>query len=83
MKNIIGMDPPGIKGRLNAGKNYGNKDSSLPVKDKYGERITYEEFDVLPMESGVKNRGKLRFVRGSDNSVYYSPDHYNSFERIK
>ena len=65
-----------------AGSKYLNRDRKLPYIDNSGNPITYKEFDVnnrLPNQS----RDGERFVVGSDGSIYYTNDHYNTFIRIK
>ncbi|MEV4316132.1 ribonuclease domain-containing protein [Actinocrispum sp. NPDC049592] len=51
-------------------------------KYNHGTRsaITYREYDVHPYTGA--DRGPERVVEGSDGSVYYTKDHYNSFKRI-
>jgi len=74
--NVSGQSP-GTK----AGAIYQNDNGILPTTDAHGNPIAYKEFDVndkLPNTS----RDAERFVVGSDGSVYYSNDHYNTFVKI-
>jgi len=63
-----------------AGKDWGNRDGDLPSESINGDKITYNEYDVN--DCGGGNRDAERFVRGSDESVYYTNDHYHSFIKI-
>jgi dienelactone hydrolase len=64
------------------GRNFGNFERLLPISDSNGKRIKYREWDVNPLKMGV-NRGVERLVTGSDNSAYYTDDHYKSFKKIR
>ena len=75
--------PPNIKGELNAGQVYRNKDGILPIYDKQGNIIKYKEYDINPKKPDASGRDAERFVRGTDESVYYTSDHYKTFIRIK
>ena len=66
----------------NAGRVWDNEFNDLPPLDRSGQRITYREFDVNNRVPGA-GRGTERFLGGSDGSVYYTPDHYSTFIRIK
>jgi guanyl-specific ribonuclease Sa len=54
----------------------------LPQKDKEGNTISYQEWDVNPKVEGV-NRGAERLVTGSDGSAYYTSDHYRTFTKVR
>ncbi len=54
----------------------------LPQKDKVGNIISYQEWDVNPKVEGV-NRGAERLVTGSDGSAYYTSDHYRTFTKVR
>ena len=75
--------PPNIKGELNAGQVHRNKDGILPIYDKQGNIIKYKEYDINPKKPDTSGRDAERFVRGTDESVYYTSDHYKTFIRIK
>ena len=75
--------PPNIKGELNAGQVHRNKDGILPIYDKQGNIIKYKEYDINPKKPDASGRDAERFVRGTDESVYYTSDHYKTFIRIK
>ncbi len=64
------------------GRQFMNYEKLLPDEDKNGNKITYQEWDVNPKIAG-KNRGKERLVTGSDGRVYFTNDHYASFNEIK
>ena len=68
-----GRAPQGYKGGkefLNDGRNGGQ---ILPEAG-----MPYHEYDIYPHVKGVP-RGLERIVIGSDNSAYYTNDHYKSF----
>ena len=44
--------------------------------------VSYKEYDIHPYVQG-QNRGAERLVMGSDNSVWYTSDHYTTFTQIK
>jgi RHS repeat-associated protein len=75
--NVPGQTP-GTK----AGSTFQNRDGKLPTTDSTGKSITYKEHDV---NNKVANQGRdsERFVSGSDGSVYYTNDHYNTFTKVK
>lgn len=64
-----------------AGGRWNNRPQQLPQTDKNGRSISYREFDVNNREYG-NLRSSERFVRGSDGSTYYTPDHYDTFYKI-
>jgi ribonuclease T1 len=70
--------PPGVVG----GRTFQNREKLLRAKDDQGQTIKYREWDVNKKESG-KNRGTQRLITGSDQSAYYTKDHYKSFQRIE
>ena len=57
-------------------------EQQLPQKDKKGNAISYQEWDVNPKVHGV-NRGAERLVTGSDGSAYFTSDHYRTFTKIR
>ena len=64
------------------GRSFHNEEKRLPQKDKEGNAISYQEWDVNPKVQGV-NRGAERLVTGSDGSAYYTNDHYRTFTTIR
>jgi guanyl-specific ribonuclease Sa len=56
--------------------------SLLPRRSPSGAAVQYHEYDVNPRRSGV-NRGPQRLVVGDDGSAYYTPDHYETWVRIR
>jgi guanyl-specific ribonuclease Sa len=70
--------PDGYEG----GRRFHNEEKRLPQKDKDGNAISYQEWDVNPKVQGV-NRGAERLVTGSDGSAYYTSDHYRTFTKIR
>jgi guanyl-specific ribonuclease Sa len=70
--------PPGYEG----GRTFHNEEKRLPQKDRKGNAISYQEWDVNPKVQGV-NRGAERLVTGSDGSAYYTNDHYRTFTKIR
>ena len=59
-----------------------NRDGDLPEEDGDGNKIEYREHDVNNKKDG-HGRDAERFVSGSDGSVYYTDDHYESFIQLK
>ena len=58
------------------GDKFGNKEKLLPVKEG---RIYYEcDIDTLHK----KKRGSKRIIYSNDGLIYYSADHYDSFEKL-
>jgi ribonuclease T1 len=70
--------PPGYEG----GRTFYNNENLLPRRHANGRSIHYREWDVNPKRPGV-NRGPQRLVTGSDGSAYYTPDHYQTFIKIR
>jgi ribonuclease T1 len=56
---------------------FGNFEKLLPLK----ERGYYREYTVRT--PGAKGRGARRIVAGRGGELYYTDDHYRSFNRIK
>ncbi len=65
-----------------AGGEWSNRDGKLPKTDADGNPVVYKEYDINSKES-EKCRDSERFVRGSDGSLYYTNDHYDTFTKIK
>ena len=63
------------------GRTFQNREKLLPQKDEVGEKINYKEWDIYPKIKG-RNRGAERLVT-SEESAYYTSDHYRSFIKIK
>ena len=59
-----------------------NRDGDLPEEDSEGREIRYREHDVNNKEQH-QGRDAERFVSGSDGSVYYTGDHYETFIKLK
>ena len=75
--NVSGQTPG-----TGAGSTWKNNKNQLPSTDLSGNPITYKEFDVNNKIAGA-GRDSERFVVGSDGSVYYTNDHYITFNKIK
>lgn len=73
-----GRAPEGYVG----GREFQNREKRLPGDDAGGRNIRYREWDVHPKEDG-KNRGAERLVTGSDQSAWYTKDHYKTFQKIE
>jgi ribonuclease T1 len=56
---------------------FGNRERRLPLK----RRGYYREYTVKT--PGVRHRGARRIVAGTDGEFYYTPDHYETFKRIR
>ncbi|MCW2813928.1 MAG: guanine-specific ribonuclease, partial [Nocardioides sp.] len=59
------------------GSTFGNFEGVLPDH----ERGYYEEFTVVT--PGSEDRGARRVVAGEQGELYWTQDHYGSFERIR
>jgi ribonuclease T1 len=64
------------------GRNFGNFEKRLPQRDDKGRQIRYREWDVNPLKRGV-NRGAQRLITGSNDTAYYTDDHYKTFKKIR
>ena len=82
-----GQPVPGAKG----GSTWGNKgglsrsgkpNQVLPKIDCNGNPITYREWDVRPHIKGV-DRGAERIVTGSDGTIWYTKNHYETFIQVE
>ena len=63
--------------------NYGRGgEEKLPLRDRRGGRIEYQEWDIHPRGYG-RNRGAERVVTGSDGRAWYTADHYCSFTEMR
>lgn len=60
------------------GRKFKNLERNLRIKDSFGKKINYQEWDINKKIKG-KNRGKERLVSGSDGTCYYTNNHYKSF----
>ncbi|WP_227998642.1 ribonuclease domain-containing protein [Nocardia australiensis] len=69
---------PGTKG----GDRWMNRGGDLPAKDAAGKAVTYQEWDVNPKQPS-HSRDAERIVTGSDDSVWYTGDHYKTFTRMR
>lgn len=58
------------------GSYFGNYEGNLPEKD--GREYTECDIDTL----GAKSRGAKRIVFSNDGLIYYTEDHYNTFELL-
>ena len=56
------------------GDYFGNYEGLLPKNQKYKEC----DIDTL----GKKSRGPKRIIYAEDGSIYYTDDHYESFEQL-
>ena len=63
-------------GKCIGGSRFGNREELLPEK----EGRTYTECDIDTL--GAKERGAKRIVFSNDGLIYYTGDHYNSFELL-
>lgn len=64
------------------GRSFQNREKRLPQRDNQGKTIRYREWDVHPRING-ENRGSERLVTGSDQSAWYTADHYRTFVKIE
>lgn len=64
------------------GRKFQNREKKLPKLSNSGTPIHYREWDVHPYKKG-KSRGPERLITGSDQSAYFTNDHYQSFIKIE
>ncbi|MBO4914649.1 MAG: ribonuclease, partial [Oscillospiraceae bacterium] len=67
---------PYAPGKCIGGSRFGNYEGLLPSAD--GRRWTECDIDTL----GAKSRGGKRIVFSNDGLIYYTGDHYQSFELL-
>lgn len=67
---------PYAPGKCIGGSRFGNYEGLLPEKDGR----TYQECDIDTL--GAKSRGAKRLVFSNDGLIYYTGDHYESFELL-
>lgn len=67
---------PYAPGKCIGGNRFGNYEGRLP--DKEGR--SYQECDIDTL--GADGRGAKRIVFSNDGLIYYTEDHYNSFELL-
>ncbi|RUT10136.1 hypothetical protein DSM106972_006310 [Dulcicalothrix desertica PCC 7102] len=58
------------------GTEFKNREGLLPVQPPG----YYREYTVDT--PGVSDRGSRRLITGKSGEIYYTPDHYNSFQEI-
>lgn len=64
------------------GRTFENREKRLMKQDAQGRNIKYREWDVHPKVQG-QNRGPERLITGSDQSAWYTSDHYKTFVRLE
>ena len=67
---------PYAPGKCIGGNRFGNYEGLLPEK----EGRTYQECDIDTLGAG--SRGAKRIVFSNDGLIYYTQDHYQSFELL-
>ena len=67
---------PYAPGKCIGGSRFGNYEGLLPEKE--GRSYTECDIDTL----GAKSRGAKRIVFSNDGLIYYTGDHYDSFELL-
>ena len=67
---------PYAPGKSIGGSYFGNYEGKLPKK----KGRTYYECDIDTM--GKRSRGPKRIVYSTDGLIYYTPDHYETFELL-
>lgn len=67
---------PYAPGKSLGGSYFGNYEGKLPKK----KGRTYYECDIDTM--GKRSRGAKRIVYSTDGLIYYTPDHYETFELL-
>lgn len=77
-----GTKIPGYSGSRKYNNKPGEMYQLLPNHEAGGSPIAYQEWDIYKQLKGV-NRGNYRLVTGTDNSVYFTSDHYFSFAKLR
>lgn len=67
---------PYAPGKSIGGDYFGNYEGKLPKR----KGLQYHECDIDTM--GRRSRGAKRIIYGTDGSIYYTDDHYESFEQL-
>jgi len=67
---------PYAPGMCIGGSTFGNREGLLPKKD--GRKYTECDIDTL----GAEKRGAKRIVFSNDGLIYYTQDHYETFELL-
>jgi guanyl-specific ribonuclease Sa len=67
---------PYAPGKSIGGSYFGNYEGKLPKK----KGRTYHECDIDT--KGKRSRGPKRIVYSNDGLIYYTPDHYETFELL-
>ncbi len=70
------MEPYTGEGTALGGSRFGNYEERLPQ----AEGRTYQECDIDTV--GASSRGAKRIVFSNDGLIYYTDDHYESFELL-
>lgn len=65
------------EGKCIGGDRFGNYEKRLPKED---DRDFYHECDIDTL--GKDSRGAKRIIYAKDGDIYYTEDHYDSFEKI-
>ena len=76
IKNNNNTPPKGYKG----GRVYQN--NPINGAQKLPKGVNYREYDIYPYIKG-QGRGTERIVIGDDGSVWYTNDHYQTFQRME
>ena len=76
IENNKGNPPDGYNG----GKIY--KNTPRNGEQQLPNGVIYKEYDVHPYQKG-KSRGPERIVIGNDGSIWFTEDHYQTFNRIR
>ncbi|WP_037599597.1 ribonuclease domain-containing protein [Streptacidiphilus rugosus] len=77
-----GQWPPNDGSGTKGGTTWPNKDGVLPRTDSAGHPIQYLKWDVNRKQPG-QPRDTERIVTGDDGSAWYTPDHLQTFERMR
>ena len=81
--NVPGADGGKVfKNRGGINPKTGNVNQNLPKTDSAGNAITYTEWDVNPKTEG-KTRDSERIVTGSDGSIWWTTNHYETFTQLE
>lgn len=69
---------PGTRG----GDPWYNLEKKLPVYDKNGKKLHYQEWDINPKKKR-RHRDAERIITSDQGDAWYTLDHYRTYKRIR
>lgn len=77
-----GQWPPNDDSGTRGGTTWANKNGALPTTDSAGNPIHYRKWDVNRKQPS-QPRDPERIVTGDDGSAWYTPDRFQTFEKMR